>query len=47
MMTDFQNPNNTQYRAAHVYFTEGLFFNIPVSTCKLWLSLFNPLFASL
>ena len=23
MIADFQNPNNTQYKFAHVYFTEG------------------------
>ena len=28
MMADFQNPNNTQYRGAHVYFTEGQSLNI-------------------
>ena len=24
LITDFQNPQNTQYRHAHVYFTEGM-----------------------
>ena len=26
LMLDFQSQNRTQYRAAHVYFTEGTFF---------------------
>ena len=26
LMLDFQSQNRTQYRAAHVYFTEGIFY---------------------
>lgn len=28
LMQDFNSPNRTMYRAAHVYFTEGKFNNI-------------------
>ena len=28
IMQDFMNPNRTMYRAAHVYFTEGIFLSL-------------------
>ena len=28
LMLDFQSQNRTQYRAAHVYFTEGTYLHI-------------------
>lgn len=28
MINDFRNPNNTMYKLAHIYFTEGKIFKV-------------------
>ena len=48
LMTDFQSQNRTQYRAAHVYFTEGKLslniFQTTIINIGWFLELFWPLF---
>lgn len=45
LMRDFENPNRPLYKAAHVFFTEGIIFRIKFTTrCKIIVNFFIFLF---